>query len=72
MTTRQAAYLVVLDEDVREDEIGQPTLTAIRMIKGVISVTPVVSDHAQVIARSRRDRAWETALLALVKEGPSS
>lgn len=72
MSTRHAAYIVILDEDVREDETGQHMLNAIRMIKGVISVTPVEGNHDQVIARTRRDREWETALLALTRKGPSS
>lgn len=69
MTTRHAGYLVVLDEDIREDD-AQYVINALRMVKGVVSVTPVEASHDQVVARIRRDSQWETALRKLVLEGP--
>jgi len=38
MTTRYKGVYVTFDGDIREEDI-EPTLTAIRMIKGVIDVT---------------------------------
>lgn len=72
MTDRHAAYLVVLDDDYREDEAGQHILNAIRMVKGVRSVQPVLSDYEHVIARERRDGAWKDALRQLAREGPGT
>jgi len=43
MTTRHSGYLVTLEKDKREDD-AEYILNAIRMIKGVISVKPVVAD----------------------------
>ncbi len=65
MTDRHAAYIVVLGDDIREDD-AQPILTALRMVKGVASVEPVVADWNLHIAQSRanqewRDRIWEVA-----------
>ena len=58
MTDRITAYLVTLDEPIREDD-AEPTLAAIRQIKGVASVKPVVSDNIAVQAAiARRDTAW--------------
>jgi hypothetical protein len=71
--TSHAAYLVTLAGDIAEEGIDNgpnPTLTAIRMIKGVIRVQPVEGSYEQVIARNRRDRAWETSLRNLAREGP--
>lgn len=56
MTDRHAGYIVVLAEDIREDD-AEGTLNALRMVRGVISVTPVISDHTQAVARDVRQPA---------------
>lgn len=43
MTDRHAGYVVTLDRDIREDD-AEAVLNAIRMVKGVASVTPVDGD----------------------------
>lgn len=65
MTDSHAGYLVVLEEDVREDD-AEWILNAIRMIKRVKSVQPLPSSYDQVIARDRRDHKWQDALFALM------
>lgn len=70
MTDRHAGYLVVLSEDIREDDAAESILVALRMIKGVRSVTPVIAGYEQVIARERRDGKWRDALYDLAKNGP--
>lgn len=73
MTDRHAAYIVTLSEDIREDDAEESILVAIRMIKGVASVKPVLSDQVdQQIAAERRDIAWRHALLGLSKTGPGA
>ncbi len=47
MTDRYAGFVVVLDEDVREDD-AQATINAIRQIKGVLGVEPVGADINQL------------------------
>jgi hypothetical protein len=69
MTDRHAAYIVVLEENIREDD-AEATLTALRMISGVVGVTPVISSYEQLIARERRDELWADALLKLIRSGP--
>ena len=49
MTDRYRGFVVTLDKDVRSDD-AQPTLEALRMIRGVVSVVPVTSDIAQIVA----------------------
>lgn len=67
MTTRHAAYLVVLEEDVREDD--EATLNALRMVKGVLDVKPAVeADYAAMVARSRVGAQWRDALFKVVQE----
>ena len=70
MTDRHAGYIVVLAEDIRADDAEESVLNALRMIKGVASVTPVIADYDQVIARERRDEKWRDALRALSRNGP--
>jgi hypothetical protein len=42
VTDRHAGYLVVLDRDIREDDAEQ-ILTALRMIRGVAEVRPILA-----------------------------
>ena len=63
MTDRHAGYVVVLAEDIREDD-AESTLTALRMVKGVVSVTPVIADYELVVARRRQDDKWRGAAIA--------
>jgi hypothetical protein len=71
VTDRHAGYIVVLAEDIREDD-AEGTLNALRMVKGVISVTPVIADYTQAIARERRDDEWREALYALARNRPGT
>ena len=70
MTDRHAGYVVTLAKDIRDDDAGESVLVAIRMIKGVISVEPVVADIETHIAEGRRDSAWREALHRLIADGP--
>lgn len=71
MTDRVAAYIVTLDEDIREDDV-EPILTALRMTRFVASVKPVPADIDQHIAGERRDSAWRQALRELSGNGPAA
>lgn len=53
MTDRHSGYIIALDKDIREDD-AEAIINAIRMVKGVIAVEPVVNDnHLELIATSR-------------------
>jgi hypothetical protein len=52
MTDRHAGYVVILEKDIRSDD-AEFTLNAIRMIKGVLSVEPVVSNIEVHMAEER-------------------
>lgn len=56
MTDRHAAYIVVLVRDVRTDD-AEAIITALRMVRGVVDVQPVLAEHGQQVARSRL--GWE-------------
>lgn len=45
MPERHGGYVVVLEDDMRDDD-AEATLNALRMVKGVLSVTAVVADQA--------------------------
>jgi hypothetical protein len=71
MTDRHSGYVVVLAADVREDDAEEGVLNAIRMIRGVAGVEPVLADFGpQAIASMRRDREWSDALFKLIKNPP--
>jgi nitrate reductase NapAB chaperone NapD len=67
MTDRHAAYIVVLDEDVREDQTAD-VLNALRMTKGVISVEPVTSDIDTQIGEARANQKWRSRIVDLLRE----
>jgi hypothetical protein len=52
MTTRHSGYVVVLGEDLREDD-AEATVAALRLIRGVRDVTPIVSTPEIHIAEAR-------------------
>lgn len=56
MTDRVGSFLVVLDHDRRDDDI-EAIVTALRMVSGVVSVQPLVTDY--VDARARDQLRWE-------------
>lgn len=67
MTDRHAAYIVVLDDDVREDD-AEAIINALRMVKGVMTVEPVVNSYDQHIATARAKDWWHDRILNLLKE----
>lgn len=69
MTDRHAGYLVTLDCDIREDD-AEEILTALRMVRGVVSVKPVQGGYETQVAAERRDAAWTAALIELMRTGP--
>lgn len=68
MTDRHSGYFVILGEDVREDDAEQ-ILTALSMVKGVLTVTAHVSDPTTAIARARAKLEMEQVLRNAL-EGP--
>lgn len=61
MTDRYHSIAVVLKKDVREDD-AEFILNAIRMIKGVLSVKPHVSDHVAHMAEERAKKELEAKI----------
>lgn len=55
MTDRYNAVVVTFDRDIREDD-AEAIINAIRMLKGVLAVTPNVSDINMHVAESRVKR----------------
>lgn len=52
MTDRINSFLVVLDHDIRDDDI-EPILNALRMVRHVLSVEPHVASFEDHVAESR-------------------
>lgn len=67
MTDRHAGYIVTLADDIREDD-AQAIISALHLIKGVISVEPVAADHQLAIAKERVRDEYRHKLLQLLKE----
>lgn len=69
MTDRHAAYIVILDEDIREDD-AEGIISALRHIRFVADVQPVTGNYEFAVARARRDEKWAGALRKLIADGP--
>jgi len=67
MTDRLSGFVVVLEEDTRDDD-AQATLDAIRQLRGVLSVEPHIRDVGELISRSRIKREIMTNLLAMARD----
>jgi len=52
MTDRHAGYVVVLEEAIREDDAEQ-TVAALKQIKGVLDVRPIINDPMLTAAEAR-------------------
>lgn len=65
MTTRHNALLVVLDHEIREDDL-EHTLRAIKMIRGVLSVVPSSSCDTHDVIAAKEQLRYE--LLASIRE----
>lgn len=67
MTDRHAAYIVTLDEDIREDD-AEAIINALRMVKHVIGVEPVVASFEQRIAERRVSDEWRKRIYGMLDE----
>ena len=67
MTDRHAGYIVTLENDIREDD-AEYIINALLMVKGVISVRPIVSDVELMVAKDRVDLQWREKLHQLLHD----
>jgi hypothetical protein len=67
MTFRFSGATVVFDRDIRTDD-AEDILNALRCIKGVINVEPIVADYEQHMAYSRARHDLEMRLFKALKE----
>ena len=65
MTDRIHALTVVLEQDTRDNDC-QPLIAAIRQMRGVLDVTPHVSDQASYMAEIRARRELGEKILAVI------
>lgn len=65
MTDRLKGVIVTFDNDIREDD-AEAVLNAIRMVRGVLSVKPVVSSSEQHMAEERVRRELGEKLLKVI------
>lgn len=67
MTDRICAFTVTLARDMRDDDVD-PTVAAIRQLRGVLSVEPIVASVELVVAERRADATWRRRLYELLGE----
>jgi hypothetical protein len=61
MTDRHAGYVVILEHDIRKDD-AEVILSALKQIRGVLSVEPVTAGIDQCIADSRAKHSMRMKL----------
>lgn len=66
MTDRVKGLTVVLDKDYREDDV-EALCNAIRMLRGVLSVTKEVTDLADYLSRERVRQELVAKLVTLLE-----
>lgn len=67
MTDRHAGYIVTLANDIREDA-AEAIINALRMIRGVADVTPIVADYNLRIAEVRANEAWQDRIRNMLRK----
>lgn len=67
MTDRIKGFVVTLDSDIRIDDIDQ-IVNAIKMIKGVCSVEPSVSNFDDTMNRERIKLEYRNKFITFFKE----
>lgn len=65
VTDRYKAFIVTLDHDIRTDD-AEPLLDAIRLLRGVLSVEPMVADMDSAIADTRARHELGQKLLSAI------
>jgi hypothetical protein len=55
---------VVFDRDIRSDD-AKATLTALRQIRGVLKVTPNLTDISDTVAEMRAEQRWRERIAGL-------
>jgi len=71
MTDRLKGFIVALEQDIREDD-AVDIITAIGMIRGVLSCKPLVRDHGDLMAQERVRRELGQKLLDVLREEPKT
>ena len=67
MSARHMGYIVTLENAAHEDD-SQRTIDAIRQIRGVIDVAPVVGDSISYMAREQARYELQTAIYNALSE----
>lgn len=67
MTDRHNGYLVILKNPIREDDAGN-IIKAIGLIKGVISVKPMINNWESSIALERARRELTSKLFRILED----
>jgi len=67
MTDRIKGFVVTLDSDIRIDDIDQ-IVNAIKMIKGICSVEPSVSNYDDTMNRERIKSELRGKFIEFLKE----
>ncbi len=65
MTDRFHSLTVILEKDMRDDDC-ESLINAIKMLRGVIKVNPIVSDPTSWMAEERARRELGQKLLEIV------
>lgn len=66
MTDRHTGYIVTLEREIREDD-AEHIINAMRMLKGVVDVQPIVSDFQTTMAESKAKHELRMKLFDVLK-----
>lgn len=68
MTDRYSGFVVTLADDVREDD-AEAIVTALRMVRGVVSVEPINGTSFEaMVAKERADSEWRERIVQLLRD----
>lgn len=62
MTDRHTGYVIVLEKNMRDDD-ARTTIDAIKHIRGVLDVKPIINTAESMIAETRAERVVQQKVL---------
>ena len=62
MTDRAKGFTIALKEDIRVDDMDS-ILNALKMVKGVLKVEPIINDGTEIITEMRLKNEFKQKLL---------
>jgi len=67
VSDRHAGYIVTLTDDIRDELASEGIVVALQMVKGVLSVEPIIADFNLHMAQERVRAEYRSKMIEFVR-----